>query len=125
MPDHNCAHPKVFISYSWDSPRHKERVLELSNQLRLEGIDCQIDQYVDSPPEGWTLWMQKQIEKAQFVLVVCTESYKRRFDGEEVPGSGFGGRWEGFLTRVTIYNAGTLNKKALVNSGMKRPIILL
>jgi hypothetical protein len=37
--------PKVFISYSWDSPEHMDRVLKLSDRLRDEGIDCQIDQY--------------------------------------------------------------------------------
>ena len=37
--------PKVFISYSHDSTEHAERVLELSNRLRRDGVDCMIDQY--------------------------------------------------------------------------------
>ena len=44
--------PKVFISYSWDSDKHKDRVLELSDRLRREGVDCQIDQYEDFPSEA-------------------------------------------------------------------------
>jgi SEFIR domain len=44
--------PKVLISYSHDSPEHKDRVLVLSNRLRGEGIDCTIDQYLLVPPEG-------------------------------------------------------------------------
>ena len=46
--------PKVFISYSHDSSEHKEQVLELSDRLRNDGIDCNIDQYEEfSPPEAW------------------------------------------------------------------------
>ena len=36
--------PKVFISYSHDSPEHADRVLDLSNRLRGEGIDTVLDQ---------------------------------------------------------------------------------
>jgi len=43
----------AFISYSHDSPEHADRVLELSNQLRSDGIDSTIDQYEASPAEGW------------------------------------------------------------------------
>ena len=66
--------PKVFISYSHDSPEHAERVLDLSDRLRQDGIDCHIDQYEVSPPEGWPRWMEDRIEWADFVLVVCTET---------------------------------------------------
>jgi hypothetical protein len=66
---------KVFISYSHDSEQHKEWVLALSNTLRQHGIDCQIDQYVTFVEEGWMLWMQQQIENADFVLLVCTKKY--------------------------------------------------
>jgi hypothetical protein len=38
--------PRVFISYSHDSPEHKQRILELSERLR--GIDTQLDQYVET-----------------------------------------------------------------------------
>jgi hypothetical protein len=37
------AAPKVFISYSHDSPGHKEWVLELAGYLRTNGIDVIID----------------------------------------------------------------------------------
>ena len=45
-------HPKVFISYSHDSLEHSNRVRELSDRLREDGIDCILDQYEVSPPEG-------------------------------------------------------------------------
>lgn len=36
--------PKVLISYSHDSPKHAQHVLELANRLRADGIDRIIDQ---------------------------------------------------------------------------------
>lgn len=94
---------KVFISYSHDSPKHKERVLKLSNRLRSEGIDCNIDQYEISPPEGWPRWMIKQIEEADYVLVVCTEKYEKRFKGKDEVGKGLGSNFEGFVITQELY----------------------
>jgi formylglycine-generating enzyme required for sulfatase activity len=102
-------HPKVFISYSHDSQEHLDRVLTLSDRLRGDGIDCHIDQYEVSPPEGWPNWMVNQIEDADFVLVVCTEPYERRFRGKEEPGKGLGARWEGAIITQEIYDDAARN----------------
>lgn len=59
----------VFISYSHDSSDHVRAVLTLSNKLRSDGIDCVLDQYEACPPEGWPRWMDREINKAQFVLM--------------------------------------------------------
>jgi len=61
---------RVFISYSHDSPEHIAHVLALAERLRNEGVDCHLDQYEESPPEGWNRWMLNQVEEANFVLVV-------------------------------------------------------
>jgi hypothetical protein len=98
-------HPKVFISYSHDSQEHGDRVLTLSDRLRSDGIDCHIDQYEVSPPEGWQRWMVNQIEDADFVLVVCTENYERRFRGREERGKGLGAQWEGAIITQELYDA--------------------
>ena len=67
---------QVFISYSHDSDEHRTFVRELSDRLRNEGLDCLIDQYINGfPEEGWQRWMENQIEAADFVLLVCTETY--------------------------------------------------
>jgi hypothetical protein len=102
---------EVFISYSHDSVEHVERVLQLSNRLRSEGVDCVLDQYEESPPEGWPRWMDKKIRDAQYVLMVCTEPYFKRVMGEEAEGTGLGVRWEGNLIYQHFYNAGALNHK--------------
>ena len=103
--------PIVFISYSHDSPEHADRVLALSDQLRTDGIDCILDQYEDSPPEGFPRWMDRHIRSADFVLMICTPTYYRRVMGEEELDKGHGIAWESTLIYQHIYNAGTSNKR--------------
>jgi nucleoside phosphorylase len=103
--------PKVFISYSHDSQEHKDRILELADRFREDGIDCNIDQYEDSPTVGWQRWMLNQLEAADFVLVVCTEQYDRRFRGHEEVGKGKGATWEGGVIIQELYDAQGKNSK--------------
>jgi tetratricopeptide (TPR) repeat protein len=102
---------RVFISYSHDSAAHMDRVLALANRLRQEGVDCHIDQYEQSPREGWPQWCDRQIEESSFVLVACTETYLRRFKGEEAAGKGLGVTWEGHIVTQELYNAQGQNNK--------------
>jgi hypothetical protein len=102
---------KVFISYAHEKDSHNEKVFELSERLRSEGIDCSIDQYEISPPEGWARWCRNQIKQADFVLVVCTETYERRFDGSESRGTGAGVKWEGAIITQELYDSEGSNTK--------------
>lgn len=88
---------EVFISYSHDSIEHVQRVLDLSNRLRSEGVDCVLDQYETSPPEGWPRWMDKKIRNSKYVVMICTEPYFRRVMGEEQEGKGLGVSLSNFL----------------------------
>jgi hypothetical protein len=98
--------PKALISYSHDSPQHARRVLALAERLRKDGVDAQLDQYVaGTPPRGWPRWMEDQLDSAQFVLVVCTETYHRCFHGREEPNKGKGADWEGSSIILELYNA--------------------
>ena len=102
---------EVFISYSHDSPEHESRVLKLADRLRADGIDAIIDQYQTVPPEGWQLWMEKQIRDAKFVLLVCTETFLRRVMKEEMLGKGLGVMWESTIIYSYIYDSGVINEK--------------
>ena len=102
---------KVFISYSHDSPEHMDRVLALSDRLRREGVDCRVDRYEQSPPEGWPQWCENQVEKAEFALVVCTEVFARRFKKEEEPGKGLGVTWEASIITQELYDKQGRNTK--------------
>ncbi|MEN8178535.1 MAG: toll/interleukin-1 receptor domain-containing protein [Pseudomonadota bacterium] len=104
MQDENIK-PRVFISYSHDSPEHSERVLQLSERLREDGVKTSLDQYVQGTPnEKWPRWMQNQLDWADFVLLICTETYFRRFRGHEEPGKGKGVDWEGAVIIQEIYD---------------------
>lgn len=103
---------KVFLSYSHDSPAHRDKVLALSQRLRQDGIETLLDQYVNgSPPEGWPHWMLNRLDEADYVLVICTETYYRRFRGREQAGKGKGATWEGALITQEIYDSNTRTGK--------------
>ena len=75
--------------------RPAQGVLGLAERLRTDGVDAEIDQYVaGAPEEGWPRWMLNRLDWADFVLVVCTETYYRRFRGHELPGAGKGSDWK-------------------------------
>ena len=97
--------PRVFLSYSHDSDEHADRVLALADALCDRGIDVILDRYVHpAPAEGWPHWMDRNLDEAKFVLMVCTETYRRRVMGLEEPGKGLGVRWEGNLIYNRIYH---------------------
>ena len=106
---------RVFISYSHDSALYRDRVLALADRLNVDGLDCRLDRYVvDQPPKdwrGWSHWMRQMLEQADFVLVVCTKTYRRRYEGKEAPGQGRGGSWEGAIITQELYEAHSRNTK--------------
>jgi len=74
MPDP----PRVFISYSHDSPSHKGWVLRLASDLRKNGIDAVIDQWDLSPGEDIAVFMEQGLKNAQRAVVVCSKNYVER-----------------------------------------------
>jgi hypothetical protein len=98
---------KAFISYSHDDEEHCKRVLALSNQLKKEDeVDCSIDEDIKGTPKGgWALWTEKKIIQADYVLLICTETYYKRFYQEEDLGEGRGVIWEGRIIRNIIYDS--------------------
>lgn len=105
----NPEAPRVFISYTHDSEIHDASVLKLANDLRGEGFDADVDQFHVN--QDWPLWMEKSIAGAAFVLVICTETYLRRWNNDEKPGKGLGAQWESRLTRQHLYEAPTQHDK--------------
>jgi TIR domain-containing protein len=90
----------LFTSYSHDSPEHEQHVLALSDRLRKDGIDANLDQYEQAPPDGWPFWMENQVRDSRFVLVVSSATYLRRVERREEPSKGHGVVWESNI----IYN---------------------
>ncbi|WP_236238397.1 toll/interleukin-1 receptor domain-containing protein [Pseudomonas faucium] len=67
--------PKVFVSYSWDSPEHRQWVAQLAGILRANGIDAILDQWHVRGGEDLAVFMERSIREADRVLVICTEGY--------------------------------------------------
>ena len=76
-------HPKVFISYSHDSPDHKQWVLELGTKLRRNGVDVMLDQWALRPGADFTRFMEHGIRDFDRVLVICTDSYVKKANDRE------------------------------------------
>ena len=78
-----AEHPKVFISYSHDSPEHKQWVLELSKKLRYNRVDAILDQWDLTPGDNFTQFMEAGVRDLDWVLVICTDNYVRRANDRE------------------------------------------
>ena len=103
--DHN---PKVFISYAHKNQAYEDKVLELANRLRSEGIDAMIDQYEEAPSEGWPRWMEHQIMESEFVLVLCEETYNQKLYSEK---KGKGVVWEANIVYQMLYDSAAETNK--------------
>ncbi len=106
MANSKMNHPSkqtIFISYAHETIDHKRLVYGLASSLERDGFEVLID---IKPKSGidWPLWMQKQLQTADYVLCDCTKEYLSRFDHESLPGSGLGVGWEGGLIRKLLYD---------------------
>jgi hypothetical protein len=102
----------VFVSYAQEDEAHKKRVTDLIEDLRTCGIDAHFDRDIHGTPrEGWPRWMEDQIAAAAYVLVICTETYLRRYEQRERPGKGKGAIWEGTIIRQEMYDSAGNNRK--------------
>ena len=102
--------PSVFLSYAHESAEHKKKVYGLAASLRRDGFRILIDIEKDTD-EDWPLWMQRQLQTADFVLCVCTAEYLSRFDHGVLPNVGLGVGWEGGLIRRMLYEVKLSNTK--------------
>ena len=78
-----AKNPKVFISYSHDSPAHKQWVSELAARLRRNGVDAMLDQWDLGLGDDITRFMERGIVDADRVLVICTDEYVSKANAGE------------------------------------------
>ncbi len=74
--------PKVFISYSHDSEEHKAWVADLARFLISNGIDVVIDAWNLRRGEDIPKFMEDGLSSADRVLMICTERYVEKADGD-------------------------------------------
>src|SRR4029450_14132698 len=67
--------PSVFISYSWDSPAHREWVARFAADLRNAQVDVILDQWHIQLGDDVTQFMEQAISSAEFILLICTEKF--------------------------------------------------
>lgn len=73
-------HPTVFISYSWEDDEHKKWVKNLADSLLSDGIDATVDQYDLSLGDRLPQFMEQSISNVDYVLIICTPTYKSKSD---------------------------------------------
>lgn len=74
--------PRVFISYSWEEG-NKSWVKSLADRLIEDGIDVDIDQYDLTLGDRLPEFMEQEITNADYVLIICTPSYKEKADNRK------------------------------------------
>lgn len=104
----------VFISYAWEGTS-RAGVKMLADWLRAHDVNVLADDIFGEqpPPNGWRGWMTESIRKADIVLVVCTDRYRKLFEKEQdfaIKG-GLGATWEGAIISQHLYNSGLYNTK--------------
>ncbi len=101
----------VFVSYSHDSEEHNDRILQMANRLRHDGVNCEIDQFEPSPPEGWPEWMLRAVHGAQHVVVVITQGFSHKLERRRTQSKASGVAWEIAAVLQELYDSGGHNKK--------------
>ena len=91
--------PKVFISYSWESKEHSDWVNSLADKLLADGIEAIIDSYDVSPGDRLPKFMESSIRDSDYVIIICTEEYKRKANNRE---KGVG--YESHIISAELYN---------------------
>jgi len=86
------------MSYSWDSPLHKQWVKKLATDLIGMEINVLLDEW--EVPLGGDLaeFMEKGISKSDRVLMVCTDNYLARAND----GNGGGVPYEKLIVRAEL-----------------------
>jgi hypothetical protein len=90
--------PKAFVSYSWENDEHKAWVRALSERLRTDGVNVTLDLWSAAPGDQLPAFMERAIRENDFVLVVCTPTYREKsnrrsggvgYEGDIMTGASF------------------------------------
>jgi hypothetical protein len=71
---------EVFISYSWDSPEHEQKVVDLTNHLRAKGFHTTIDKMISQEKTAinFVRMMHQALLEHPKVIVVLSKGYKQK-----------------------------------------------
>lgn len=74
--------PKLFISYSWSSVEHEQRVLDLATELVESGVDAILDKWNLKEGDDADVFMEQMVAnpEIQKVLIICDKKYSEKSD---------------------------------------------
>lgn len=93
----------MFISYAHESPEHSEAVMKLYALLHQYGIKATMDRPAARRRQDWPLWIGDQIREADHILMIASEAYRQRAQGQSGKDEGRGVQWEARLIRDAFY----------------------
>ncbi len=72
--------PKIFISYSWSSPTHEERVLVLAERLMNHGVLVVLDKWDLKEGQDKYAFMEQAVtdDNISKVLLICDKAYTEK-----------------------------------------------
>ena len=72
--------PKVFISYSWSSPEHEEKVLNLATRLMSHGVEVIIDKWDLKEGQDKYAFMEQAVTSNDIdrVLIISDKMYAEK-----------------------------------------------
>lgn len=80
---------KTFISYSWDSDKHRKWVNDFDEELTKHGIETIFDKKDVLPGEETTHFMEKAISRARTIVIVCSKNYTQKANNRKPGGVGY------------------------------------
>lgn len=113
--------PCSFISYAWESDELKNWVKELGSRLRNDGVDVKLDQWEVVPGDQIPHFMETSVKGNDYVLIVCTPTYKLKSENRE-GGVGYEGD---IMTAEVFENSNHRKFIPILKSGTKETSIPL
>ena len=96
----------IFISYAWDK-ENDEKVIKLAEMLEeYKELNVKFDKWDINKGQEIPLFMEKEIQQSDFVLVICSNRYKENTD-KRIGGSGYEAR---LMANEILKNIDLLNE---------------
>ena len=71
--------PIVLVSYAWGEQDFQDWIeFDLAGRLRASGVETRLDRWEVSPGYELTEFMESALRESDFVLVVCTPTYREK-----------------------------------------------
>ena len=82
IEDRKTVQPRAFVSYSWSSQEHQERVRSWADRLMGDGVDVVLDVYDLKEGSDKYAFMERMVTDptVSHVLVFCDREYARKAD---------------------------------------------